>query len=144
MFQALNFEKEWTKNILSFFQRTKNITLSKVKGQKTHFFKAKDQKHTFSKIEGPKTHFSKLRDQNMTLCKLKGPKTYFSLLKYVQIYVSILIHYLIQFKKQNLKRKALECYMQGVHIYSIIISIFLYKIFSFILVRSKVGKQLIK
>ena len=58
---------------------TKNITLSKVKEQKTHFSKLRDQKHTFSKIKGPKTHFSKLRDQNMTLCKLKGPKTYFSL-----------------------------------------------------------------
>ena len=34
---------------------------------------------TLSKIKGPKTHFSKLRDQNMIFSKVKGPKTYFSL-----------------------------------------------------------------
>ena len=30
---------------------------------------------TLSKIKGPKTHFSKLRDQNMTFSIVKGPIT---------------------------------------------------------------------
>ena len=34
---------------------------------------------TLSKIKGPKTHFSKLRDQNMIFSKVKRLKTYFSL-----------------------------------------------------------------
>ena len=39
------------------------MTLSKVKGLKTHFLKLKDQKHTFFKVKGPKTYLS-LIDQN--------------------------------------------------------------------------------
>ena len=69
------------KHILSFFERTKNITLSKTKGQKTHFSKLRDKNTLSLQNYGPKTHFSKLRDQNMTFSKVKGPKTYFSLRK---------------------------------------------------------------
>ena len=82
---------------------TKNITLVKVKGQKTHFSKLRDQKHTFSKIKGPKTHFSKLRDQNMTLCKLKGPKTYFSQK------TKNIVYFLSEFQNTNLTCHI--CYM---------------------------------
>ena len=85
-FSPLTLKMKGMENILSFFERTKNIILSKVKGQKTHFSKLRDQKHTFSKIKGLKTHFSMLRDQNMTFSKVKWSKTYFSL-NYKLIYL---------------------------------------------------------